>query len=451
MPKLDKRFIDSLEPPSTGNRIVYDDEVKGFGVRITAKGARAFVLNYRAKGIERRLTIGSYPDWSASAARKEAAELKKRVDLGEDPMADRHEERAAPTFADLAKEYLENHAPKKRTGGEDEKTLGRHILPRFGRMKVRDITHKDIDRFHRDRNYAPIQANREAALLSKMFSLAVKWGYRPDNPVNGLERYPENKRERYLTVDEISQLLAAMDIHKPSNSKASADAIRLLLLTGARCGEVMSATWEMFDFEAGVWVKPSAHTKQKKIHRAPLSAPALSMLVEMRRQAEADAKTESRPVSQYLFPGRGDAPHLTEVKKYWDTIRRMATVSLWASKPETQEGELVLGLVAEDGSLPSYEDVVAAAARAGLPLPAGLTDVHLHDLRHTYASILASAGMSLPIIGRLLGHTQAATTARYAHLFDDPLREATNRVGSLLQGLGNGKVADVIPLPKKQA
>jgi integrase len=251
---------------------------------------------------------------------------------------------------------------------------------------------------------APYQANRMAAVVSKMFAYSMKLKQRTDNPVKGLERNDEERRERFLSPAEIGRLTDAL---ANLADQRSADAIRLLILTGARKGEVLSADWNQFDLEAGVWTKPSAHTKQKKIHRVPLSAPALQLLTNLRDKAEEEAN-KAREVgmpapasSRFVFPGDSKNSPLTDIKKSW-----------------------------------------AAAAAA-----AGLKDVRIHDLRHTFASILVSAGQSLPLIGGLLGHTQPATTARYAHLYDDPLRAATERVGVIVGAAGR-KGADVVPLQK---
>jgi len=172
-----------------------------------------------------------------------------------------------------------------------------------------------------------------------------------------------------------------------------------LLLTGARRGEVLAATWDQFDLEAGVWIKPSSHTKQKREHRVPLSAPARRLLADMRAEAERRAKERQRELSKYVFPARVGGGAMVEIKSAW-----------------------------------------AALCRA-----AKLECVRIHDLRHTYASVLASAGLSLPVIGALLGHTQPGTTARYAHLFDDPLRAATERAAAIVTGSAQAG-AEVVPI-----
>jgi integrase len=225
-----------------------------------------------------------------------------------------------------------------------------------------------------------------------MFSLAVRWEMRDDNPARGIERNNEEKRNRYLVGDELRRLTEALAAYPV---QMSANAIRLLLLTGARRGEVLAARWDQLDLDAGIWVKPSSHTKQKREHRIPLSAGARLLLVEIKASAGS---------SEFLFPSaQGTAGHLTDIKRAWASICRLA----------------------------------------------GLTGVRTHDLRHSYASMLASSGLSLPVIGALLGHTQASTTQRYSHLFDDPLRATTDRVGAIVAAAGEDKPAATVVRLKK--
>jgi integrase len=389
--KFDDRLVRELPAPASGNRITYDrggkEPVKGFGIRVTAAGAKSFVLNYTIAGRERRLTIGGYPAWSVAAAREQAKSLRRRVDNGEDPLGAREAERAAATVAELCDRYLADHAARKRTGKQDRAYIDRFIRPRLGSRKVDSITFTDLDGLHRKLTTAsgPYAANRVAALLSKMFALSVRWGMRTDNPAKGIERNHEERRYRYLTGDELRRLTEAL---AACPSQQAANAVRLLLLTGARRGEVLGATWDQFDLEAGIWIKPSSHTKQKREHRVPLSAPARQLLADIRAAAQQRADEKSWGLSPFVFSARTGEGHMVEIKTAW----------------------------------------------AGLCKAAKLDGVRLHDLRHTYASVLASAGLSLPVIGALLGHTQPGTTARYTHLFDDPLRAATERVGAIITG-----------------
>lgn len=371
--KLTDRLVRALEMPDKGNRITYDTDVRGFGVRITARGSVSFVLNFRVGRRERRYTIGAYPDWSVAAAREEAKRLKREVSLGFDPMGERHDERAAPTVAELADRYLAEHAIHKveRAQADDRSMIKKLILPEIGMLKVRDVRPEDIDKLHQSVSKAkPIRANRVAQLLSKMFNLSIRWEYRVDSPVRGLRKNPEHKRQRYLSDEELSRLISTLDGH---SNQVAANAVRLLLLTGARRGEVLNATWSQFDLDRGIWIKPSAHTKQKKEHRVPLSDTTIDLLTGMKETAGGE---------ECVFPGKVPGEPLKELKGFWKNVCKKAE----------------------------------------------LADFRIHDLRHTYASILASSGLSLPVIGALLGHTQPNTTARYSHLFDDPLRDATNRV-----------------------
>jgi integrase len=380
--RLTDQVIRRLPVPPHAYTLTWDAEIKGFGVRTTAAGARSFVLQYRANGVSRRHTIGSFPDWPTTAAREEAKRLKRIVDTGGDPALDRREQWEAPTVADLIERWRTDYAPKKRERSrrEDEGLIRQWIAPELGNRKVAEVRTADVERLHRKitAHGTPVRANRVLILLSKLFTLAVRWEFRDDNPVAGIERNHEEPRHRYLAGDEMERLAAAL---AGLRNQHAANAIRLLLLTGARSTEVLSATWNQFDFDAGAWTKPSSHTKSKKLHRVPLSVPARTLLADMRAAAGR---------SSYLFPGRGGKGRLTSIKKSWATVCQAA----------------------------------------------GIADAHLHDLRHSYASALASGGQSLPIIGALLGHTQPTTTQRYAHLIDDALREATEKVGAVITSGG---------------
>ena len=414
--RLNEVTAKDAKPPPAGSKIYYDEELKGFGLRVTAAGAKSFVLNYRAARRERRITIGSFPDWTAAAARKEAISIKRRVDRGEDPMADRDAHRAAPTLGELIDRFIDEYLPKKRstTARDYSSILNKKVRPALGAEKVADIRFQDIDRLHRKiSEEAPIAANRMVSVLSKLFNYAIKLEIRPDNPAKGIDRNPEDRRNRYLVGDELSRLAAALAGHP---NKTSANATRLLLLTGARRGEVLNATWDQFDLTTGIWVKPSSHTKQAKEHRVPLSAAARQLLVTMK--AESDL---SDAPSNFLFPGRGTVSPQTDLKRFWQSV-------------------------CEDAGLGREVEVKRPDGTKGRVWE---SDIRLHDLRHSFASILASSGLSLPIIGALLGHTQPATTARYAHLYDDPLRAAAERVGGLFSALeANTPKAEVTPLVK---
>ncbi|MCU0892743.1 MAG: site-specific integrase [Rhodospirillales bacterium] len=392
MPRLTDRLVRATEPGDTGLRFVWDDAVSGLGLRVTKGGAKSFVLRYVLSGRERMYTLARYPDLSTSAAREIAIDLRGRIARGEDPLAVRENTRKAPTVRELAADYLTQHAERTKRAGsvrDDRSMIDNIILPALGGLKVADVTHDDVAKLHASLKATPYRANRVLALISKMMNLAVQpWRLRPDNPAKGVIRFPEDKRDTWLSTDELRRLCEALDAVP---SQRAANAIRLLMLTGARRGEVLKAEWKHIDFARERWTKPSAHTKQKTEEHVPLSAPALALLAAM--------KAEAVPGVPFVFPGDGDGKPLQDIRKTW----------------------------------------LAACAKAGLE------GVRLHDLRHTYASHLVSSGLSLEIVGRLLGHTQVATTKRYAHLADSPLREATERFGALVGGRGT---AEVVPLER---
>jgi integrase len=389
--RLTDRVVKSLTRPLTGNRITYDDQVPGFGARITAAGAVSFVLNYRRKGDgrERRHTIGAFPAWGVAAARQRAAELRRAVDSGGDPVGELAAERGAPTVADLCERFTAEHLPKLRpsTATMYRNMIAGEILPALGAMKVAAVEYEHIDRLlSKISKRAPYMANRVQALLSKAFALAIKWKWRTDNPVRGVERNQEHKRKRYLSADELARLTQALNEY---HSQEIANVARMLLLSGARKTEVLSATWDQFDWDKGLWKKPGSSTKQKTDHEVPLSAPARQLLAKIREQQEA--------TERFVFPGPGSRGHRTGIKRDWTRLCALA----------------------------------------------GISGLRVHDLRHSYASQLASAGYSLPVIGALLGHATPATTHRYAHLSHDPLREATERVGAIITGK---PAAEVVPI-----
>ena len=381
--RLTDAIVRRLPTPKQGKRITLDSEVVGFGARVTANGARSYVLRYTTRaGRERTHTIGSADTWRTTDARDKARELRREIEDGGDPLGDIEAEREAPTIGDLIERFRAEHLPRKRPSTRDdyERTLRLHIEPHFGQhTKVADVRFEDVDALHRKITKAgsPYQANRTIALLSKMFSLAVRWRMRESNPVKGIEKNREYHRRRYLTGDELVGLTKALAKHP---DKGAADAIRLLLLTGARRGEVLSMRWD--NVADGVWSKPPSSTKQREHHQVPLSAPAQELLADIRKR--------QRPRTDFVFPSHGATGHRVELKKDWAQITKAA----------------------------------------------GIEGLRIHDLRHSYASQLVSGGASLPLIGALLGHSNPLTTARYAHLMRDPLKEATEKVGAVIAAAG---------------
>ncbi len=393
--KITERFVKKLKAPERGHYIEYDDLVPGFGVRITANDVVSFVLNYRMNGRERRYTIGRYPEESALSARNKSLQLRRGISEGTDPLDEKERQRGEPLVADLANDYLERHAvPHKRAGSvrNDRGILKNIVLPRLGRLRVTAVGRRDIESLHNSLKGTPYHANRVLSLLSKMFSLAIHWRWCSENPAHGIERYQEDKRDTWLTEEQLDALDKALNAY---SDPGTADAIRLLMLTGAREAEVLNASWDHFDLRRGLWTKPSHHTKQRKVEHVPLSAASLAVLTRM----------HSTKTGTYLFPGAdGKSPRVT-VQKPWKQVCKAAGLAT--------------------------EEKIAGKRRM---LVRYKPTIRLHDLRHTFASHLVSAGESLHVVGKLLGHTQPQTTARYAHLADAALRDAANKFGQLFLG-----------------
>jgi integrase len=397
--KLDERTVKAAAPPAKGSITFWDFDIVGFGLRVYAptrrcpEGRKAFFVNYWSLGVERRLTIGEYPTWSALAARNEAKALRKRIDQGEDPARDRREAREAPTVKDLAERYRREHLPRKAPSSQkaDWAMIEGEILLALGERKVAGVHHGDAKALHEKITASgrPVRANRVIAVLSKMFALSLlpeagesePWrDAAMGNPCKGIERNPEQGREQFFSS---AGLAALSDALQDEPETPAADCLRLIMLTGCRPGEAMRATWAEFA-DAGYWDKPSAHTKQRKRHRVPLSPAATELIAKLRCKRAND--------SGFVFPGRIKGRPLRELRGCWER----------------------------------------AAARAGLK------GARIYDLRHSFASIGAGGGLSLQIIGKLLGHTVARTTEKYAHLADDPLREAAAKIGGAIAGSGKG-------------
>ncbi len=373
MQKINETFVKKTAAPDNGSKIYYDSETPGFGLRVTKTGTKAFVLNYHINRRERRYTIGKSPTWSAAAAREKARALRRLIDQGVDPLDERNERREAPTMAELWNEYQKIHLPtlSPRSQTDQRGMWKNYILPDLSAVAVRELTSRQIDRLHAKISEAtPTRANRVLEVLRKALNLSIRWGWIDQNPADGFRRNAEHSREKYLTKAEYERVFLALD--RMPNRKA-ADAIRLLILTGARRGEVLGLEWQDLDLELGIWNRPPHKSKDRKRKRVPVSNEALILLRAMRETADGS----------FLFP-TSTGSHLPDINRPWRWLRA-----------ETE-----------------------------------MPDLRVHDLRHSFASILVSSGETLETIGKLLGHSQHQTTMRYAHLMDNPLRNAANKMAS---------------------
>ena len=373
---LSKRTVDALSVNGK-DAIFWDRDLPGFGVRVYPSGKKVFVVQTRAFGRSKRVTLGEHgaPNFSVADARKKAAEVIARIKTGQPPVPP--EPAPDPTVADLAERYQREYVAmrcKPLTISHYRLMLRKHIVPALGERRVADVEYKDILAFHNNLHHMPTVANRAADILVKMFNLSDAWGWRPSgtNPARGVPRFRVEKHERFLTREELYRLGEALR-PAPAMRLASthaAAAIRLLVLTGCRRNEILCLRWDDLNFDTGQMRLPDTKTGTRMAPLTPAVARVLNGL----------SRTPNNP---WVFPGRKKGTRLVNLNDSWDRVRKHAQ----------------------------------------------LDDVRLHDLRHTFASRALALGEGLPMIGDLLGHRMVTTTARYAHLARDSVREATAKVG----------------------
>ena len=404
--KFTKTVVEKLEV--TGKRYsLFDDGLKGFAVRVGAKGDKAFYFVYRAgKGRAaplKWLRLGSFPTLSVENARTIAKEKAAVVALGADPVQEQNNAKNAPLMKDVLEIFRREHVAaklKKTTVKLYNSLIDQNIIPELGKLKVVEVEHRHIAKMHHALREKPYTANRAYAVVSKFFSWAEKNGYRPRgaNPALGIEKYKEHKRIEFMGAEELSKIgnaIATLEANcfereamrerkeKPPKDMAvvtpqAANVIRLLCLTGARAGEILSLRWEYLDLDMGLARLPDSKTGAKVLH---LPKPAVAVLESIPRY------------SDWVFPGtRGDG-HMTEVHHAWRAICKEA----------------------------------------------GLTGWRIHDLRHAFASVAVNSGHSLPQIGALLGHSQASTTQRYAHVAENPVHAVAEDAAAKVATAMNGK------------
>jgi integrase len=407
--RITKRTTEALRPNGC-EFTAWDDTVSGFGVRVRPTGAKSYVVVYRAgagRGAPvRRYTIAAVGKITPERARARAKVILGAVAHGHDPASHKTTERGTPTVAELADRFMTDHVRAKRKAGTAEfyrDILDRIVKPVVGTTKADKLTRLQVGKMHSSLADTPFQANRVLAVVGSMYAFAGRAGVVPENsnPARGIDKFKEDRRERFLTGAELERLGGAIreaettgvpwtvDETKP-NAKhvpkakrstritpSSGAALRLLLFTGCRLREILHLRWEYVDIERGCLFLPDSKSGRKTVI---LNAPALAVLNALER------------AGPYVVPGDDPEQPRHDLKRPWDAVTKRA----------------------------------------------GLTGVRLHDLRHTYASFGAGGGLGLPIIGRLLGHAQAATTARYAHLDNDPLRRASEaiagRIAAALEG-----------------
>jgi integrase len=375
--KITKRSVDGLATADS-QVVMWDTELKGFGVRCRASGAKYYVIKFRSGG-RQRWTIGRHGSpWTPDTARGEAMRQLGLRAGGKDPASERDRQKGVITVAELGARFLNDYVPhhcKASTASEYRRAVELFINPALGHHRISDLLRADIARLHHDLHDRPYQANRALGVLSKMMNLAEEWGLRTDgsNPCRHVKKYREQKRERYLSPEELQRLGQTLAEAQQRNNEDPyvLAAIGLLVLSGARLREILTLRWEHVDLTNGVLRLPDSKTGAKLVY---LNANAADLLRAVPRMMG----------NPHVIAGKRPGAHLVDLQKPWQRIR----------------------------------------ARADLK------DVRIHDLRHSFAAVAAESGMSLPMIGKLLGHTQPITTARYAHLAADPMRAAAELIGA---------------------
>ena len=422
--RISKRTVDALACSSGKDRsILWDDDLAGFGVVAHASGKKAYVAQYRQNGRSRRVTIGSHGRLTPDQARSEAKKLLGTVETGADPIEQRRAARAVRTFNAVADDFLKLHVGvkrKPRTLAYYRDVLDRHVRPAIGSKRVADMTRADLARLHFAMSDTSATANRALAIISSVWSWAADHGEveHGSNPAVGIERYPEEGRERFLDSAELGRLGDALaraeavglaytvdetqpkarHAPKPENRVRQLDpfavaAIRLLILTGARLREILHAEWRHVDFERGIIHLPDSKTGKKPIY---LSAAALAILAGLPR-------IEGNP---HVIAGARAGKPRADLQRPWAAV-------------------------------------IEAAKLPGL---------RIHDLRHSFASVGAGASLGLPIIGKLLGHSQPSTTQRYAHLDADPMRRAVDTIGATITAaMGATTRTEPVPIRRRSS
>jgi integrase len=420
--RITKRTVDAVKPPAEGRSHLWDSDVKGFFLRTYPGGRKVYALKYRVGRVQKTFTIGMHGSpWTAEEARDAAIDALGRIRDGEDPSAEKKAAREALTVGELVEAYLRDGPatrPAKRasTWTNDATTLRRHVVPLIGRKVANAVTKADaagviakitegktaVDERTKSRGRAIVRGGRGAArgarlTAAAMFSWGIEHGLlKGANPFAAVKLATAPVRERFLSRDEAGLLLDVIKAEEDAGrlSAAFGDALRLLLLTGARKTEILGLQWSEIDFERSLLSLPPERTKaggHLGERRIVLSPPALEILIRRRtavEMAKDEAKNNDRVfvASPYVFPAHRGQGHAIGLRKAFKALCKTA----------------------------------------------GLDGVRLHDLRHSFASFAIADGASLFLVGKLLGHANARTTERYAHLSGDPLRDAANLIGQRL-------------------
>ncbi len=357
--------------------VFWDGELTGFGVRVYPTGSKVYVAQARGPEGPKRVAVGRHGVINADEARKRAAHVIARIKAGEEAIPKPMKPVGGPTVAELCARYMEEYVSvrcKPGTAALYRSVIDRHVLPALGRAPLAALSRAQVAEFHESLYETPAVANMALRVLSAMYELARKWELVPDglsNPCKALVKYPERKRERFLTDSEFTRLGEALDEAEARGgvSVSAVAAIRLLALTGCRRSEILKLRREDVALEAAELRLPDSKTGARAV---PLPPQAVELLVNLLSAHDGP----------WVIPGRKPGTRLRNIDEAWRMIRERAS----------------------------------------------LEGVRLHDLRHSWASRALALGEGLPVIGKLLGHSRMETTARYAHLARDSAQEAAGRV-----------------------
>ena len=381
---LSNRVVDSL--PAGDKEVIYWDRgLPGFGVRVYPNGARVYLVQGRGPRGSKRITVGRHGTISAEEARRQGTALLTRIKAGEEPGAGPGAE-GGPTVAELAEKYLREHVAvrcKPNTVKGYRQVVGRHLLPTLGKVPIAALGREHVAELHYRLRKTPVAANEAVSALSRMINRAEAWGLVPSgsNPCRFVTRYRTRRPERFLTEEEFRRLGAALDAVEAEGGIPvhAAAALRLLMLTGCRCGEILTLRWEDVALARSEIRLRDSKTGPRVV---PLSPAAARVLAGLPRLAG----------NPWVIAGREPGERLSHIAHYWYRVRERA----------------------------------------------GLDDVRIHDLRHSFASRALALGEDLMMIGKLLGHRKIQTTARYAHLARDSVKESATLVAASI-------AADILP------
>ena len=392
--KFTKEALAGLPIPASGRAVYHDAKTTGLQVRVTHTGIRTFSVFRRIKGGQpERITLGRFPEMTVEQARRRAARINAEIEEGSNPAEVKRAQKGEPTLAEFFAEYAERHGRKKRSWQADEQRFRDYLEKPLGSRKLSAITREMVGRILSDMERdgkAGATINNVRALASGICGRAIEWSYLSENPVRGIKTRKAAKRDRFLQANELPRFFSAL-AEEPNETIR--DYLLVALLTGARRANVLAMRWSEVNLPEGLWRIP--RTKNGDPQNVTLSPEAISIL-EARKEATAEDAV-------FVFPGPGKSGHLVEPKKGWQRVLDRA----------------------------------------------GISDLRIHDLRRTLGSWQAKTGASMAIIGKSLNHKSHQSTAIYARLDLDPVRQSVNvATAAMLEAAGVKKPAEVVNIKK---